>query len=201
MPNAATHRALKPCDLIHSDVCGPMSVTSNGGARYFVTFIDDYSRFIVVNLMKSKAEVIQHFMTYRAWSENVTGNRIKILRSDNGGEFISKEFDSLLTKHGIARQTSPPYTPEHNGVAERANRTIVESARSMLHGAKLTLSYWGEAVMTAVYVRNRCPSKVVVNKTPFEAWSGEPPSVGHLRVFGCTAYAHVSKQRRTKLQP
>jgi transposase InsO family protein len=200
MPDIATHRALTPCDLIHSDVCGPMSVDSNGGARYFVTFIDDYSRFIVVYLMKSKSEVMQHFMAYQAWSQNVTGNRIKTLRSDNGGEYLSKEFDSQLTKFGIARQTSPPYTPEHNGVAERANRTIVESARSMLHGAQLTLSYWGEAVMTAVYVRNRCPSKAVANKTPFEAWSGEQPSVGHLRVFGCTAFAHVPKQRRTKLE-
>jgi len=107
----------------------------------------------------------------------------------------------MLAKAGIGRQKSPPYTPEHNGVAERANRTIVESARSMLSGAHLDYSYWGEAVMTAVYLRNRCPSKALNRVTPFEAWTSEKPSLTHLRVFGCNAYAHIPHQRRTKLDP
>ena len=151
MPQVATHRAKKPVDLIHSDVCGPMKVPSLSGARYFVTFIDDYSRYIVIKLMKSKAEVMQHFMDYHTWATNFTGNTMKILRSDNGGEYTSKAFDQLLLNLGISRQKSPPYTPEHNGVSERANRTIVESARSMLHSAGLDLCYWGEAVI----IRNR----------------------------------------------
>lgn len=143
MPNSATHRASKILELVHSDVCGPMNTTSLGGAKYFVTFIDDYSRFTVVKLMKAKSEVIEHFIAYRNWAENITNQRIKVLRSDNGDEYVSKEFDQLLSQSGISRQKSPPYTPEHNGVAERANRTIVECARSMLHGADLDHSFWG----------------------------------------------------------
>ena len=200
MPQIATHRAKKPGELVHSDVCGPMSIPSLGGARYFVTFIDDYSRYVVVRLMKSKAEVMQHFMEYQTWVSNFTNNRMKMFRSDNGGEYISKAFDQLLINLGITRQKSPPYTPEHNGVAERANRTIVECARSMLHGASLNLSYWGEAVMTAVYLRNRSPTRALDNSTPFEAWTSEKPSLGHLRVFGCKAYAHIADARRTKLE-
>lgn len=200
MPSAATHRANKLLEIVHTDVCGPMNVASLGSAIYFATFIDDYSRFIVVKLMKSKGEVMEHFMKYRLWAENITNHRIKILRSDNGGEYCSKEFDQLLSLSGISRQKSPPYTPEHNGVAERANRTIVECARSLLHGAHLNYSFWGEAVMTAVYLRNRSPSSALQNITPFEAWTGEKPSLGHLKVFGCKAFVHIPDQLRAKLE-
>lgn len=200
MPSTATHRATKLLELVHSDVCGPMKNPSLSGARYFVTFIDDYSRYTVVKVMKTKAEVMHHFMEYRLWAENITNQRIKVLRTDNGGEYCSTAFDRLLAQCGIGRQKSPPYTPEHNGVAERANRTVVESARSMLHGAGLGYSYWAEAVMTAVYLRNRSPSSALKNITPFQAWTGEKPSVAHLRVFGCKAYAHVPDERRTKLE-
>lgn len=201
MPQAATHRANKVLELVHSDVCGPMRTLSLGGAKYFVTFIDDYSRFMVVKSMKEKSEVIRHFKEYRSWAQNATNRRIKMFRTDNGGEFISKEFNELLAKLGISRQTTPPYTPEHNGVAERANRTIMESARSMILGAHLDASYWGEAVMAAVYLRNRSPSRSVQGMTPYQAWTGEKPSLSHLRVFGCRAFAHIPDETRTKLDP
>ena len=124
---------------------------------------------------------------------------VKVLRTDNGGEYISKAFDDFLSKNGIARQNSSPYTPQQNGVAERANRTIVEMARSMIHAQRLGHEFWAEAVCNAVYVRNRCPTKAVEGKTPEEAWSGRMPHVSHMRVFGCVAYAKVPDQRRTKL--
>ena len=201
MPSTATHRATTLLELVHSDVCGPMRSESIGGARYFVTFIDDYSRFTVVKVMKTKSEVLEHFTAYLNWAENITSHRIKVFRSDNGGEYCSNDFNSILIQHGISRQLTPPHTPEHNGVAERANRTIVECARSMLHGANLDYSYWGEAVVTAVYLRNRSPSRSVQNVTPFEAWTNEKPSISHLKTFGCKCYAHIPKQNRTKLEP
>jgi hypothetical protein len=186
--------------------------SQQGGARYYVTFIDDHSRYMVVKLIKNKSDVMQHFMEYKAWAENVTGCRILVLRSDNGGEYCSNAFDQYLAEHGISRQLTPPYTPEHNGVAERANRTIMETARSMLQAAGLDNRYWGEAVMTAVYLRNRSPSRVlglqlykgkkipkVLRKTPYELWNGQKPSIGHLKVFGCRAYAHIPDERRSKL--
>jgi len=104
-----------------------------------------------------------------------------------------------LSKHGIARQNSSPYTPQQNGMAERANHTIVEMARSMIHAQCLGHEFWAEAVCNAVYVRKRCPTKAVEGKTHEEAWSGRMPHVSHMRVFSYAAYAKVPDQRRTKL--
>ena len=121
------------------------------------------------------------------------------LRSNNGSEYTSKAFDAFLSKHGIVRQTSAPYTPQQNGVVECANRTIVEMARCMLYTQGLRCEIWAEAVSNAVYTRNRCPNKALVNVTPKEAWSGKRPCISHMRVFGCIAYAKVPDEKRTKL--
>jgi Reverse transcriptase (RNA-dependent DNA polymerase)/gag-polypeptide of LTR copia-type/Integrase core domain/GAG-pre-integrase domain len=199
MPDAATHRATVPLELVHSDICGPMNVESIGGSSYFITFIDDYSRYIVIKTMKSKDEALKHFLDYKGWAENSTGYNIKTLRTDGGGEYFSNDFDAVLKQYGISRQKTPPYTPQHNGVAERANRTIVESARSMLHSANLPYTFWGDAVVTASYLRNRSPTRTLIGTTPYECWYGEKPSLAHLRVFGCKAYVHIPKEKRTKL--
>ncbi len=132
--------------------------------------------------------------------ENEIGHKIKVLRSDNGGEFVSKKFDAFLAECGIQRQTSAPYSPQQNGVAERANKTIMECARSMILAQGLGLEFWGEAVNTTVYIKNRCPTKAFDSKTPQETWSGRKPDVSHLRVFGCKAFAHVPDEKRTKLE-
>ena len=98
---------------------------------------------------------------------NLTGERIKCLHSDNGGEYLSNEFSDYLKKKGIKRQLTVPRTPEQNGVAERANRTIQETARSMLCGAGLPDSFWAEAVLTTVILKNRSPTTAVKDKTPY----------------------------------
>ena len=127
--------------------------------------------------------------------------KIKILRTDNGGELISKEFDNYLTQHGVVHQKTVPYTPEQNSVAERINRTLVETVRSMISDSKLDKSCWGEAVSTATHLRNRSPTVVLDNKTPYEALFGTNPSLHHFRTFGCMCYAHISKEQRCKLDP
>jgi hypothetical protein len=198
-PKDGGTRASELLELVHTDLCGPMKQTSFGGAKYFITFIDDKSRKTFVYFLKTKDEALARFKEFKALAENQTGKRIKTLRSDNGGEFISKTFNQYLISCGIQRQTTAPYSPEQNGVAERANRTIVEHARSMIHAKDLGYEYWGEAVATATYLKNRSPTRAVPSSTPEEAWTGNKPSVAHLRVFGCTAYAHVPKERRTKL--
>ena len=131
--------------------------------------------------------------------ENQTEKNIKVLRTDNGGEFCSKEFEEFCKKCGIAWQKTTPYTPQQNGVAERMNKTLMERARSMLSGAGLGQEFWAEAVDTACYLVNRSPSSVLEDKTPQEVWTGKKPSLSHLRVFGCDAYVHVPKEKRTKL--
>ena len=122
-----------------------------------------------------------------------------MLRTDNGGEFCKKEFEEFCKKCGIARQKTTPYTPQQNGVAERMNRTLMEKARSMLSGTGLGQEFWAEGVEIACYLVNRSPSSVLEDKTPHEVWTGKKPSLSHLRVFGCDAYVHVPKEKRTKL--
>ncbi len=199
-PKDEARRASKLLELVHSDVCGPMKTTSRGGARYFVTFINNFSRKTHVYLLKAKGEVFDKLKAYKALVENQTGMKIKTLRSDKGGEFVSKKFDDFLHECGIERQTSAPYTPQQNRVAERANRTIMECARSMIRAQGLDLEFWAEAVNTAIYIKNRCPTKALDSKTPQEAWTGTKPDVFHLRVFGCKTFAHIPDEKRSKLE-
>jgi hypothetical protein len=122
------------------------------------------------------------------------------LRTDNGGEYLSTEFQNYLKAKGIKHELTVPYSPQQNGVAERMNRTLVESARSMIAQARLPKMYWTEAISTAVYVRNRMPTTAIKgNTTPYERWYERKPNVSHLRVFGCMAFAHVPDSKRQKL--
>ena len=174
----------EPLELVHSDVCGKMNHKSIGGAEYFLTFVDDKTHYIWVYPLKTKDEVFERYLEWKALVENVSGKKLKKLRTDNGGEYTSKRFEAHLKSCGILHEKTIPKTPEQNGVAERLNRTLVESSRSMLLDAELPQRYWAEAVSTAAYLRNRCPTTAVKEMTPFEAWYGKKPKVGHLRVFG-----------------
>ena len=149
-------------------------------------------------MLKHKDEVFARFLEWKAPVENSTGRKLKALRTDNGGEYTSKEFETYLKQNGIRHEWTVPKTPEQNGVAERMNRTIVETARCMLAEAKLPRKFWAEAVSMAVYLRNRSSTTAVSGMTPFEALTGDKPCVDILRVFGCLAYVHVPKDERRK---
>lgn len=124
---------------------------------------------------------------------------MKVIRSDNGGEYTSNGFKAYLTSEGIKHELTIPRTPEQNGVAERANRTLIESVRSMLIGTNLRQSFSAEALSTAVYLKNKSPTKIIKNKTPHEALVGSKPNVNHLNIFGCVCYAHIVSEERSKL--
>lgn len=192
-------RTNHPLELIHSDVCGKIGTRSLGGGEYFVTFVDDHTRHVWVYILKHKDEVFQRFREWKVLVEKSTGRHVKALRSDNGGEYISNEFTSYLTEEGIRHEETIPHTPEQNGVAERLNRTLIEGVRTMLADSKLPHRFWAEALSTMVYLRNRSPTKALEGITPYEAWSGTTPDVSFLRIFGCSAYAHVPKAERHKL--
>jgi transposase InsO family protein len=194
-------RAQRVLQLVHADICGPMNMTSITGARYFLLFVDDFSRKMWVYFLKLKSEVFNEFQKFKALVEKESGCHIASLRSDNGGEFCSKEFNNFCTKHGIQRQYTTPYTPQQNGVVERRNRTITEMARCMLQNRSVPNRFWVEAVFTTVYLLNRSPTMAVKQKTPEEAWSGRKPKVSHLKVFGSTAYTWIPAEKRTKLDP
>lgn len=195
-----TWRAKGLLELIHTDVCGPMRTPSLTNNRYFILFIDDFSRMTWVYFIKEKSEVFGVFKRFKALVEKQSGKHIKALRSDRGKEYNSHEFDKFCEDEGIERQLTVAYTPQQNGVSERKNRTVMEMARSMLKEKGLPNTFWAEAVYTAVYIMNRCPTKAVQDKTPIEAWSGKKPSAKHLRVFGSICYIHVPKEKRHKLE-
>lgn len=198
-PKNGALRATDLLELIHSDVCEITDSPSWSNHKYFVTFIDDKSRFTFVSLLQTKDQVFEKFKDYKTLVEKQLGKQIKILRSDNGGEYCNKAFDEFLTSHGILRQLSVAHTPEQNGVAERANRTLMEKVRAMLDEAGLNIRYWGEALMTAVYLKNISPTKAVEGMVPYQAWTGEKPNLENLRIFGCCAYVHVPKRDSKKL--
>lgn len=193
-------RSKRPLELVHTDVCGPMRTESIGGSRYFVTFTDDCTRLCVVHFVRQKSDVLNKFKEYKAYVENKTGYKIGALRCDNGGEYMSNAFGSYLKEHGITREVTTPYSPEQNGVAERMNRTLIESAKAMLFHSGMSNMFWAEAVATAAYVRNRRPTRAIKDKvTPYEKWYGQKPNLSNLRVFGCVAFAHVPEVERGKL--
>lgn len=195
-PKVSHFKTYDVLELIHSDVCS-LPVESNSKFKYFVSFIDDFSKRAMVYFMRQKSEVLSCFRKFKMLCENQTGKTIKCLRSDNGGEYINKKFEFELDKYGIVRQLSCPYSPQQNGVAERFNRTILDLTRAMLIDANTPKSFWAEAVNTACYIRNRCP--LDDGRTPEEIWTGRKPSVKHLRPFGCKAFAHIPKESRKKL--
>lgn len=200
-PTGGRNRATKIGELVHTDVCGPMRKPSLNGALYYVAFRDDYTGYRVVNFMKRKSEVFEHLKNYSARLENETGHRIITLRGDNGGEYTSNELEAWLKEKGIRHETSVAKTPEQNGVSERTNRTILESARSMLHSSSLGVELWAEAVACAIYLLNRVLTTAMTESTPYFGWYGRKSNVSHLRVFGCTAYAHIPADERSKLDP
>ncbi|BBG97487.1 transposable element gene [Prunus dulcis] len=142
-------------ELVHSDVWGPTTISSIGGKHYFVTFIDDHSRKVWVYFLKHKSEVFEAFKRWKAMVENETGLKIKRLRTDNGGEYEDTRFKKFCYEQGIRMERTVPGTPQHNGVAERMNRTLTERARSIRIQSGLPKQFWAEAVNTAAYLINR----------------------------------------------
>ena len=195
---ASKTHASEPLELVHTDVCGKMREKSIGGAEYFITFIDEKTHYSWIYFLKTKDQAFDRFLEWKALVEKASGEKLKTLRSDNGGEYTSKKFEAYLKSEGIRHERTIPKTPQQNGVAERFNRTLVESSRSMLLDAELPQKFWAEAVSTAAYLKNRCPTRAIDEMTPYEVWNGVKPKVEHLRVFGCDAYAHIPKDERGK---
>ena len=185
-------------ELIHTDVCGPFRSSTRHGERYFVTFTDDFSRYGYVYLIKHKSETFEVFRTYQNEVENQLGKKIKILRSDRGGEYLNSILCDHLRNCGIVSQFTEPGTPQHNGVAERRNRTLLDMVRCMMSRTTLPISFWGYALETAARVLNLLPTKKV-SKTPSEIWNGSVPSLSYLKIWGCEAY--VRRETQDKLEP
>ena len=191
-------RSKEPLQLVHSDVCSPLSVQARVGYEYFVTFIDDYSRYGYVYLMHKKSENFGKFKEFMAEAKKQLGKSLKTLRLDRGGEYLDTEFKDYLLEHGILSQLTAPGTPQQNGVVERRNRTLLDMVRSMMSYSSLPIPFWGYSLQTAVYILNVLPSKSI-QKTPLELWNGHKPSLRLFRIWGCPK--HVLKGKIGKLEP
>ena len=192
------HRATELLELIHTDV-HEIGVTSSAGYNYWISFIDDHCRFKVLVPMKRKSDAFSAFKSFKAYAENKTGKKIKCLRIDKGGEYMSNEFGSFLDACGIVRQYTCRNRPQQNGVAEWANRLFAERIVALLNESGLSKKFWVECLAALVHVLNACPTSALVGKTPSEVWHGRKPDVSHLRVWGCLAYVHIQKDKREKL--
>ena len=198
-PQATSFRSTRALELIHGDLCGPITPITPSKKRYIFVLIDDYSRYMWSILLGEKGETFEKFRKFKAIVEQETGATITIFRSDRGGEFVSNEFQSFCETNGITRQLTAPYSPQQNGVVERRNRTLLGMTRSILKHMSLPNYLWGEAVRHATYIINRVATRVLVDKTPYEAYKGRKPSLAHVRVFGCVSYAKVEKGHLRKL--
>src|ERR1700678_2370805 len=175
---------------IHSDLWGPAPVESINHKRYYVSFTDDYSRYTNVYFLHTKDETFNAYQTYEAWLSNQYEAKIKSLRSDRGGEYLSVEFSAHLKKAGTVRRLTAHDIPEHNGVAECLNQTILEKVRAMLHESNLPKFLWAEATTHAVYLKNRTWTRTIGDTTPFELLNGHKPNVGNLQPWGCKVRVH-----------
>jgi len=191
--------ATRKLEVIHSDVCGPFEVKSVGGNSYFITFIDEFTRKLWICLLAKKSDVFSVFKKFRLLVQNESGEKISRLRTDGGGEYTSTEFNDFCSSNDINCEVTPPYRPQHNGISERKNRTLVNMIRSMLKQKQMPHYLWGEAAATAAYLINKSPTKKLQDKTPEEAWCGVKPSVQHLKIFGSLCFRHVPDQLRRKV--
>ena len=157
-PTLGEIRSTRKLPLVRSDLCRPMQTQSTGGAKYFVTFIDDYTRCCALYFMKHKSEVLDKFKEFKVTTTNEVGRAIGHLRTDNGGEYLSCAFQNYLKERGIRHELTVPHSPQQNGVSKRMNRTSVESAPSMITHAGLSNIFWAEAISAAAYVRNHLPT-------------------------------------------
>jgi len=198
-PKAAKYRAQEQLELVHGDLCGPFSPPTPAGNAYFLLLVDDMSRYMWLTLLRSKADAPTAIVTFQARVERESGRKLKVLRTDNGGEFTSVTFGEYCAGEGIQRHYSAPYTPQQNGVVERRNQMIVGTARSILRARGMPGHYWGEAVHTTVFLLNRAPTSALDGMTPYQAWHGKKPSVHFLKVFGCVAYIKKTRPHLGKL--
>ncbi|KAF7488492.1 Retrovirus-related Pol polyprotein from transposon TNT 1-94 [Sarcoptes scabiei] len=183
---------------IFSDICGPL-VTSTEDFKYFITFIDEKSRFCGIFTIRDRSEAFRCFKQFVDWAETQTGKRVKSLLTDNAKEYRSEKFENFCLAKGIERIEIPPHTPQQNGIAERKNQSLLSMVRCMLSEKQLPMTFWSYAVREANRILNRIPSKATNMLMPYEIFYNRKPNVDNIRVFGSLVYKHIPSSN--KLQP
>jgi hypothetical protein len=201
IPKETSTRSTEVLGRVFSDVC-QLETATREGFRYFITFVDDHSRFLTVFPMKKKSDALELFKEFLSKAERQTGKRIKVLRTDGGGEYFSSDFIQFLKESGIVHEKTNPNTPQENGVAERVNRTLMIMMIAMLESVKSLVgrTAWPYALRHAALIKNIVPhSSLPDGISPHELWTGSKPSVSTIRTFGCKATLAVPEKGRDKL--
>ena len=185
-------------ELVHGDLCRPITPATPSGNRYFLLLVDDFSRYMWIALLDTKDSAPAAIKRIQAAAERKS-ERNSLLCAPIGAEFTSTEFSTYCAELGVVRQLTSPYTPQQNGTVERRNQTVVGMARSMLKASGLPDSFWGEAVNTAVYILNKMTTRGTSGKTSYELWNGSTPAVHHLRTFGCMVHVKNAGPHPKKL--
>lgn len=192
----ADKKATKPLELVHSDLAGPITPISIDNSRYVIVFVDDFSGLTTVYFLRNKSDAVG--ATAKFLADMSPHGSVKTLRTDNGTEYTSNEFKSLMVKNKIRQEFSAPYSPHQNGTAERSWRSLFDMARCFIIQADLPKKLWNYAVRNASYTRNRCYNRRT-GKTPYEMFTLAKPDISNLHVFGSTCFAYV--QNKQKLDP
>lgn len=195
-----TQRTTQLLELVHTDLADFQNTRSRGGKFWYISFVDDYSRFTKLYLLKTKSEAGEAFLKYKAEVENQLDRKIKRVRSDRGREYENFSWNDHCEKLGIIHELSAPYVPQQNGIAERKNRSLKNMMNAMLVSSGLPDEMWGEAVLSACHVLNRVPHKRL-DKTPYELWKGYPPNLSFLRVWGCLAKVGLPDYKKSNIGP
>lgn len=200
--SSSDFRSSRVLERIHSDVWGPAPVVSVQGFRFYVVFIDNYSRFCWFYPMKSKSDVFSIFKAFQLQVETQYEQKIKIFQSDGGGEFVNQHLAQHFANCGIKHIMSCPHTPEQNGLAERRHRHITELGMSMLFQSHLPTTLWVEALFTASFLSKLLPTSVNDRmQSPYELLNGTAPVYTALRVFGCACYPYLRPYSHNKVDP
>jgi transposase InsO family protein len=188
-------------NLIHSNVWGPSPINSIGGSRYFVVFVDGYSRYSWVFLMSSRDEFLNIYRNFVNMVKNQFSKTIKVFLSDNARELIQHAFEHILYSHGTVHQFSCPGTSQQNGRVERKLQHILDTVCALLLFSKVPVPFWGEAILIATHVINSIPSPTISNHTLYERLFGSPPYYKHLRSFGSACFVLLQPYEHKKLEP
>ena len=191
-------RATQPLELIHSDICGPMNVKARHGASYFLTYIDDYTRYGYIPLIAHRYETLDCFKCFVAEVENQHEKSLKTLRTNRGREYFSNYFKDLCEENGISKQLTIPNTPQQNGVVERRNRTLLDIVRTMMAQDNLLISFRGEALLTVANILNRVPSQSVSSPL-YELCKGEKPNLENLLPWKSADFVHSTTHKYERL--
>ena len=192
-----SNRNTKPGELTHIDLWGKYEIASIHGNQYYILFVDDATRHVVVHFLKRKEEAtkqVQNYLTYLKTQEKPP----KAIRIDRGSEFLNQNLKSWFSKYGLEIQGTAPYSPSQNGIAERMNRTLVELGRAMLKGQNIPEFLWEYAIAHAAYLRNRSYTTFLKGETPYQKWYKTKPNVNHLREFGAPVWVMLQGQKQLR---